>query len=184
MKKIVMTMCLGFTLILGCGGGPDSNPPTEMAQEETAASVAAEVDLVALVENTADYVGQEILVSGTVDHVCKHGGKRLFIMAENPEQRFKIEAGDSISAFDVSLEGSDITVQGIVMEQKIDEAYLDDWEAKLTGEGEGEEAAAEDGHHIEDLEKIKSYRQQLADSEAGELSFYSLDCHSFEIIEA
>jgi hypothetical protein len=111
----------------------------------------------------SEYVGKEVQISGLVNHTCKHGGKRMFIIDENTEQTVKIEAGENISSFDAELEGSIVSVTGVVNELIIDEAYLMEWEAEINeemsthkeeegehehGGGEGEHEHAEgEGEH-------------------------------------
>jgi len=119
-----------------------------------------------------------------VDHVCKHGGKRMFIMGDKPEDRVKVESGEKIAAFDVALEGSDVKVIGVGQITKIDEAYLDNWEAEALAEEEehteGEEEGAGDDHHGGALEQIAALRKQLEDSDREYLGFYHVECVSFE----
>lgn len=62
----------------------------------------------------ANSVGQEVEISGLVVHVCAHGGKKLFIIGENPDIRIKITASDKVSVFKPELEGSTIHVKGII----------------------------------------------------------------------
>lgn len=62
----------------------------------------------------ADLVGKEVEIEGMVVHVCKHGGKKMFIIGENPDMRVKITASDKVSVFDTELEGSTVHVKGIV----------------------------------------------------------------------
>ena len=150
--------------------------------------------------NPDDYVGQTLEITGTVDHVCKHGGKRMFIMGDDPQQRVKIEASTGIGTFAVELEGSDVTVQGVVKVLKIDEAYLDNQEAEAFAEhgGEGTEQHSAEGevteeHHAEgigqgehhdDLEgvlaHINAMRRELAESGREYLGIYSLECTSYK----
>lgn len=188
MLKHSFVIVLSLAVLTACGGAPVDEP----AVEETAAEAPAQpqvVEIAALIGNTADYVGTEILVTGTVNHVCKHGGKKLFMMGDDPEGRFKVTAGESVGAFEVELEGSTITVIGIVEEEIISEATI----CALEGSGstaEVEEPAHEEGaegeveeHHAGEGEQAAHLRQMLAESGEDQLSFYSLDCSSFEIVE-
>ncbi|MEE4271863.1 MAG: hypothetical protein V2I67_09315 [Thermoanaerobaculales bacterium] len=190
--KQSMLIALPVLVLAACGGAPIDEPAAEgTVVEEAVAEAPAEpqvVELAALVGSTAAYVDQVVTVTGTVDHVCKHGGKRLFIMGEDPEMRFKVTAGEAIGAFERELEGSDITVTGIVEEQIIDEAYIDSLEAEAPAEdaeeahAEGADAEAEE-HHAGEGDQAAHLRQMLADNGSDSMSFYSLDCSSFEIIE-
>ncbi|NJK97083.1 MAG: hypothetical protein HC905_21110 [Bacteroidales bacterium] len=38
------------------------------------------------------WAGKEIVISGTVSHVCKHSGKKLFLFSANPEKTVKVNA--------------------------------------------------------------------------------------------
>lgn len=178
-----IAIILGCLAMLACGGPAQEEPAVELPQAETEVAQIIEVDLVDLVADTAEFVGKEISVSGTVDHVCKHGGKRLFIMAEDPKIRFKVEAGDSIGAFDATLAGSEITVQGVVKAQIIDDATLDAREAELKGEEHSDEHGEADVHLEKEHKNIESLREQVSETEDGCISFYSLDCTTYEIEE-
>lgn len=153
------------------------------------------ISVTKIAENAVKFVGKEVSITGTVEHVCKHGGKRLFIFDENdPTKRFKITAGPEIGTFKVELEGSDITVTGVINETRIDEAYLDNWESEVSAEKpevahEGHEhtngEATEEEHNEEDeiaesLEKIKNMRETLEKSGKEFLAFYDMECKSFE----
>lgn len=140
--------------------------------------------------NAAIYVDKEVSIIGIVEHVCKHGGKRLFLMGDNPKDRFKITAGSDVGAFNVELEGSEILVKGIVVERKIDEAFIDNWEVEITTDSKPE--VAHEGHVdgkeeeenkdeiiAEALIKVNNMRDKLEKSDKDYLSFYSLECQSF-----
>ena len=196
-RLLTVIVIVPVLVLFGCAQ-EGTEPTAEVTQEtqtqqaaetETAEATPTAITLAELATNTADYVGQTVAVSGTVDHVCKHGGKRMFLIDATPDHRFKITAGDAVGAFDVALEGSDVQVVGVVAEQRIDEAYLDAWEAESSEQKpevahEGHEHTAEGAaadHTEEDTQQqIESMRQRLAESGQDHLSFYSLECLSFE----
>lgn len=181
-----------------------------------------------LLEQAENLVDQTVMVEGTVLHVCQHGGKRLFIKdAEGNE--IKVESGDNIPQFDATLEGTDIIVEAIVRELRIDEAYLQEWEAELAAEAaaadtlmvedaetmmeeaeemveeavettkevveevvdtikdmmEGEEVAhpemvGKEDHHMDPVEKIAKYREEIAASEKAYVSQYWIEAISYK----
>jgi len=133
--------------------------------------------------NPDDYVGQELIIEGTAVHVCKHGGKRMFIAGADPDERIKITAGDEIAEFDVEMEGSDVSVVGIVEELRVDEAYLTNWENEVMADNPESEMKihkGEEGHEDHEgdaeaeLEQINDLREQLNESGKDHLSFYSI----------
>jgi hypothetical protein len=140
----------------------------------------------------ADLVGKEIVLTGTVNHVCEHGGKKMFLVEEGSEASVKITPNESMAAFNTNLVGSVIKVEGIVEELIIDEEYLMKWESELMssnteggdGHGLGKGEAADMGEHVAAAESIANYRKQIAENEKGYLAFYSIVCKNYEMIKA
>lgn len=161
---------------------------TDSAQQQ---QVDADLDVAQINANTSEYVDKTVSVTGTVNHVCRHGGKRLFVMSDDANDRFKVEAGQ-VGSFDVALEGSKVRVVGVVKELKVDKAYLDTWEKevcaaeaeneaqKFASEHEGQDHAGNEQADNPTLQNINMLRQELVDSEQAHLSFYHLDAISFE----
>jgi hypothetical protein len=113
MKKITFLTLLAISLI---------SANTLVAQEMKAKLPVAMSDAqsVAVVtpETFQDYaaanVGKEVEIKGMVIHVCKHSGKQMFIIGEDPEKRVKIAASEKYDVFKPELEGSTISVKGII----------------------------------------------------------------------
>jgi hypothetical protein len=127
-----------------------------------------------------EYVGKELTVKGTVDHVCKHGGKRVKIFGSNPDQTIHGEATEAVGTFNAELEGSDVCLTGIVAESKMDLAYVEEYEKSIIEalEKESEEAEMEHAkgvdHHTK-LEQIKVWKEEIATNGKGYISSYYLD---------
>ncbi len=62
--------------------------------------------IVELLAAPADYQDKEVAVSGMVTHVCRHGGQKCFIVAEDGETQIRIVPGGEIDEFKVEIEGS------------------------------------------------------------------------------
>lgn len=183
-KKALLVGAVAF-LFASCGnqGGKDEAVAVAFADFEKTA---------------VDMVDKTISIEGTVVHVCSHGGKRMFISDEEGEKRIKIEVSDETTAFTPDLEGSIVKVTGKVVEFRIDEPYLAEWEAELKAEIEEtgdttvkhEEDPGFDVEHIhndskyEDLERIANYRSEIAENGKGYIAFYSLSYVSHEVLEA
>ena len=125
-----------------------------------------------------EFVGKKIYITGMVDHVCKHGGKRLQLVGNKEDARLKIEAGDKINKFQKEIEGDDIKVYGTVKEKRIDEAYLSEWEEEVK-----DHHKPSDEEYKNDMKKIANLRKQIKDSGKGYLSFYSMDAIKYEVIK-
>lgn len=153
----------------------------------------------------AEMVGKEVKVMGSVTHVCKHGGTKMFLMGQDTNISIKIDAGESGNFKADEVEGMDVGVTGIVTEFRIDEDYIQGLEAELvamkskvdtnaTGVGEHEncdmskkndaERASVTPKDVENMQAdIDYYRAKIAESGSDHLSFYSIKCSKYKIFE-
>ena len=100
------------------------------------------------------YMDQKIQIEGLVVHVCKHGGKKMFIVGDDPDIRVKIDATDEVSVFDMELEGNTVMVQGIVQPMDVD-------------------PLPEEEQHDQDADHTNHYHKKQ----------YSIACSSMKVID-
>lgn len=202
------------TIAMACNNTQQSGE-TQTSENEATETVT-EVTVANFEQMAGDLVGKEVLITGLVNHTCKHGGKRMFIIDENTEESIEVVTGENIDSFDAELEGSDVIVNGIVLELRVDENYLAEWEAEVMNEEDDEEYKIHDGnhegeghdedghdheseghdqdgeehdegenmeeeHHGSGMEQIENLRNTLKESGKDHLSFYSIECISFEV---
>ncbi len=154
-----------------------------------------------LLAEITNYIDKDIVVIGTVNHVCEHGGKRMFIMGKDPDIAIKITPNDEIGIFEKELEGSHVIITGIIKELRIDEAYVANLEKELSegadseaihdhsGGDDDEDPARPAGEHAEtevDSSKIKQIehmKTQIAESENGYYSQFWVEASKFEVKE-
>ncbi len=200
MKKLLFTIIALAFIAVSC-----ENTATKTNDENKTEIVVVDeiitvsmVDYDSLVETLA---GKKISISGTVDHVCKHGGQKLFIVDENSDARIKITPNEEIAAFNTDLVGETVKITGIIEEMRVDEDYLKEWEEEVKsgaeekegkghGNGDGNHESGEEEDHSEEhedldieaeLEQIARMRQRVEDSEKGYLSFYSILAVEYEV---
>jgi hypothetical protein len=137
---------------------------------------------------TDRYTGKPLWIEGTVLHTCKHGGKRMFLVDGNDSIRVEVTTGNNIPKFDESLIGSRVRVLGILKEERVDNKYLNEWEAEIRKPSEehsvGIHSGArghEDRDTQEKLAEVNSLREDLKKSGKDHLSFYSIEAISFTI---
>ena len=174
MKNIIIVITISLCLF-SC--------KTETKKEGKAAdSVVTEVietPVLALGEfdkKAGDYINKEIKVQGIVDHVCKHGGKKILLVTDDGDVHVY-----SDERFDESLMGSEIIVTGVVLEERIDEAYLlkmekDNIKSHSEGKSNKEQFNSKKKH-------LQQYRKQMKSKNINHISNYSLQYISHEIIE-
>jgi hypothetical protein len=188
MKKFFYAI-IALAMLASCQTNSTKN--NEVAE----ANVVEEVITVPLQDfgdMAGELVGKQVALNGTIDHVCKHGGQKMFMVHQNSDARIKITTGENMAAFNTELEGENVKVLGIVDELRIDEDYLREWEEELIadkesiagekvhmGEGEGE-----GDHHEEDggeFDQINEYRKMIKDSGKDYISFFSVVCVEYDV---
>ena len=125
-----------------------------------------------------NYVNQKVAIEGTVNHVCRHSGKRMFIFNDNPDVSIKIVPGNNIPGFDLELEGSEVIIKGVVVaDYKIDKEFLDEWEAEILAEEEEIEAETEEelSEEFEGEEAEKVIEEEVDEEEVIEEAAEGID---------
>jgi hypothetical protein len=163
MKKIVILLAL----VLGFAACKQ-DVKSEKAIEDQ--EVAKEIPVLAMGEFEAkagNYVDQEIQIVGIVDHVCKHSGKKLLVVTDDGQVHVV-----SDTRFDDSLTGSEILLNAIVKEERIDEATcLQMEEDNIKSHSEG----ATNDEMFENRKKhIQEYRDRMKEENKDYVSEFSL----------
>lgn len=153
MKKLILFTVFA-TILFSCGNQQKQKKSVEETEPEI---VVLTVD--DLYENVADLADKEVIVKGTVMHVCKHGGQRCFIMGSNEDINIRIEAGEEIGTFSQELMGSEIEVVGVLKEVVT--------EADAHNVGEHEE-----GEEVEDAETENAHKIIAESQEAAETVYF------------
>jgi len=161
MIKKVLVIALIAVVFAACGENTE--------KKENAKVEAVEIALADFEAKAGDYIDKEIKISGIVNHICKHGGKRLFMVDDN-EVSLHVEGKEK---FDEELAGSDIIVTGIVREERIDEAYCLKIEEDNINSHENNEKEKEAFDDMKDY--IKSLRDSISGLERGYISVFTLD---------
>lgn len=96
------------------------NNTTETTEETT--DVVSNENFIALSDfqaKGAEYLDKEVQTQGIVDHVCRHGGKKILLVADGVSTHVFAE-----ERYDDDLTGKEIIVNGLVKEDRTDEASL------------------------------------------------------------
>ncbi len=191
MKKLFLFLVLGIFIInvnTGCKNGNTSSA------DSTKVSSTLSVDTFLM--SPEKWAGKEITLKGTVSHVCKHSGKKLFLFGADAEKTVKVNAGGDFSTFDIKYEGSDVEIVGTVVEdEKIDANYLNEWEADIKKNLDdkdqkvcNEENKAISGQGInktndsiqDPFAEVKAFRKKLAESGKTYISIYAINIKSMK----
>ena len=190
-NKWSLTLLLGMTLgLASCGD--DSNKSKEQTSAEEVAPDALEVDQV--LADPDSLVGDTIEIEGICTHICKHGGGKIFLMGSDDTKTLRVEAGESIGSFPQETVNSIVRVTGVLVEDRIDEDYLAQWEAQIADqakETQGEGGCAADMKANAEAEansvreRIANFRSRIAERTEREgkpyVSLYHMEGLSYEI---
>lgn len=189
--KLMMAVAMfaACFMMVSCG-----NAKKQSQSAEQVSTVAMGIDEV--MAKAADLVEQSVTIEGVCTHTCSHGAKKMFLVGSDDSKTLRIEAGE-LGAFDTKVVNQVVTVKGILKEERIDEAYLVDWENRLKaqteehhGNGEGgcdteKNARGETANTAEG--RIADFRTKIAAEKAATgkeyLSFYHVVAESYEINE-
>ena len=133
MKKLILTSLIAM-LLFSCANQKKQEQATS---SEPAVTEAEALTIDQLYEKVTDMVDKEIVVTGTVMHVCQHGGERCFLMGSNEDINIRIEAGEKIGTFSQEMMGSDLQITGVLKQVKTEA------DAHKPGQHSGDEAENE-----------------------------------------
>ena len=183
---MAVAMFAACLVMVSCGGGKK-----QQAEEAVAAMSIDDV-----MAKAGELVEQEVVIEGVCTHTCSHGAKKMFLVGSDDTKTLRVEAGE-LGAFDTKVVNNVVTVKGILKEERIDEAYLQDWETRLKaeteehhGDGEGgctteKNARGETANSAEG--RIADFRAKIAAEKEATgkeyLSFYHVVATSYEINE-
>jgi len=188
--RIILFCFLGFGLFLtSCNNKTNSDPIAEETQTKV-------MDVDALLADAENLVGQSVSIEGVCTHICKHGGRKIFLMGSDDTKTIRVEGGE-VGKFDAKCVNNLVTVKGKMCEQRIDEAYLQQWEEKVAAQIEEKHGETEAGCDTEKkarnekgnsaTERIADFRKRIAEREAEEgksyLSFYYMEAEEYSVAE-
>ena len=163
MKKLVL-FSLFALIMFSCGNQKSKKQTVVEAEPEI---IVLTVD--DLYKKAADLADKEVVVKGTVMHICKSSGERCFIMGSTEDVVIRIEAGEKIGSFNQELMGSDIEIVGVLREVKTEA------DAHNPGEhhdGENDEADHGDGKNSEDVDTEEAHKVIAESQEEAEVVYF------------
>jgi hypothetical protein len=183
--KSLLILATVALFAISCGGN--------RAKSVTAEAV---VEVETLLAGATEYVDKIIEVEGICTHICQHGARKIFLMGSDETKSIRIESGD-LGAFDQKCQNSIVKVIGTLCEERIDEAYLQNWEAAVAANSAEQHGDGESGCETEKrargvtgsttAERIADFRAKIAaraEADGKEyLSFYFVEAQAYEIVE-
>ena len=172
MTRKIFTYIFSILALAACTNSQETN--NEKSTTQTTEKLET-IQLADFNSQAANFVNKKVELSGIVDHVCKHGGKKILLVNEEGTAKVHIESADR---FKDSLTGNNVSVIGIVKEFIVDEAYcqgLEEKEIKNHSEGQDKKQLI-----AANKKQAQIYRDSMKNAGLDHLSFYSLDFVSFK----
>lgn len=186
----ILFLLSGSFVMQSCKSGSKSASTTQA----TTNTQLLQVDDV--LKNAGQLTGQTVEIEGICTHICAHGGGKIFLMGSDDTHTIRIEAGSKIGKFKPETVNSVVRIKGKLVEERIDEAYLTQWEEKVKAQTAEKHGDSEAGCSSEQKargeavanstsERINNFRKRIAERQAKEgkdyLSFYHIDAESYTI---
>ncbi len=180
MKNLTITL-IALLALYSC---QSNSKKTKDKAVETVTETVYTVDEIQ--EKGSELIDQTVTISGTVSHVCKHGGARCFLMGSSEDVTIRVEAGNKIGSFTQEQMGNDLKITGVLKEIRIDDAYI----AEMEGDSEEEEPVnkghalghddegdhnIDGGQHDKKDDKLAKLKEEVAESEKGYVSIFYLE---------
>lgn len=173
MRKFLSIFSIAALLFSSCGSEESTNKTTDSTATDVSMESVPVLKIADFYETAAENVDKEVQVKGIVDHVCKHGGKKLFIVDDEGDLHVF-----SDNRFNDTIMGSEIVITGIVREFKMDEAYCNQMEEdniKSHSEGSSsEEQFKRKQAHVAEI------RDSMKAAGVDHISEYSLEFISYK----
>ena len=191
MKRIFgfLAVILVAFALFSCNGKKNA----EVEQEAPDAKVLQVDDVLAKLDTM---VGDTVTVEGLCMHLCRHSGRKMFLMGSDDTQVLRVESVELGEPFRQECLEHVVTVKGIVREERIDEDYLKEWEKQLQEQepqhGEGADGCGAEKQSRQETAntpeaRIADFRAKIAEREANEgkayLSFYHIDALEYNVID-
>lgn len=194
LKRIAICIAVATIALTTSCGNAAKKSSTSQATTKTENLTAEVYNIDKLLTDAESLTDKEIVMEGICTHICKHGGRKIFLMGSDDTKTIRIESG-KVGKFDQSCVNSIVNVTGILREERIDETYLINWENRLKTKSEEQHGEGEAGCDTEkkargesastDDKRIADFRTKIATRKAQSgkeyLSFYYVEATKYTV---
>ena len=185
MKKTLFFLVAIALITQACSNNKGANNQLETNEQSWVADAKIIADVI---ESSEKNLEKEVYIKGMVEHVCKHSGKRVFILDTINDISIRVESGGNISGFNSELAGMTIAVKGVLKEKQITKEYIDNWESKVKAKIEEEEHDHDhetEGHSHScsvEINSINKMRKWMKENKKDYYSVYFILGQDYEVL--
>lgn len=114
---------------------------------------------------------------GTIEHVCKHGGKKFNIISAGGKNELKIELDENFESLDLTVIGNNVKVTGKLISHHLDAEQVKQWEQKMRDNHKGEENTQ---HFKDELKQIEDIHAKIITGKIPYYTNYTVKCENYE----
>ncbi|NLO71000.1 MAG: hypothetical protein GX102_08735 [Porphyromonadaceae bacterium] len=181
--KFIPLFFLSFVFIFSCNG---KKSDSSRHGSDAIVNVVFTVD--SLLASADQLVNKIITVEGECSHLCTRSGKKLFL--EGSSDSLVIRA-ESEKAFRQECINKKVRVTGKMIEKRIDEAYLAEWESEIKSDSHedcnAEKRSVGQKEIDSDNERIADFRARIAAEKEKNgkdyLAFYHIETTNYRVVE-
>lgn len=157
MQRSILLVLIAF-LAFSCQQAVKTEGET---QEASKIEKIVSASITELLETPEEFQDKEIAVSGMVTHVCRHGGQKCFIVADDGETQIRLVPSGDIDEFKVEMEGSSIAVKGVfrILNAELAAEHVEDHESKEHHAVEQSHSSAEKAEYFVEALEFKEVTQ-------------------------
>ena len=128
MQRSILLVLIAF-MAFACN--QTSKKEADVQEAETSEKIVS-ASIVELLATPEEYKDVTVALSGMVTHVCRHGGQKCFVVADDGETQIRLVPGGDVDEFKVELEGSTIAVKGVfrVLNAEMAAEHVEDHDSK------------------------------------------------------
>ncbi len=174
--KTSILLLMSVFLFTACGQKKSGS------SEEATKQKTDVIDVAQVLDKAESTIDKEVVFKGWVSHVCKHSGRRCFLKSEDGTVSIRVEADGKINGFNKELTGNQLKVEGIMKVKKLNEQYLDEWQAKVEA-AQKEEDVEEGGEHCSaEMNNIKEMRDWMKKNSKDYYPIYYVNGTDYTIL--
>lgn len=151
-------------------------------QQKKQPAEAEPVTVTQLLTIVDQQIDQELTIIGAVNHVCSHSGRRCFLIDSIGDNTIRVEVGGTIESFSKELVGNTIKVKGIVREDRLTLAEIEEMELEVL-EKHPEDAEATGETCSAEMSNILKMREWMKEHGKDYYAIYYVDGLSYELVE-
>ncbi len=173
MKKYLLVVAVISIILSACCNSNNNTGTADNKDSVAKTEIVSEVSIKDFDSLAPSMIGKKVVIKGLVDHVCKHGGKKLMLV--DGDSYLKVMNNER---FADTLKGNEVSVMGVVKEFKLDEdfcSHADEENEKAFNEGKKTKEQFEKAK-----EHINSYRDSMKTVGKDHISFYSIEFVEFK----